>query len=77
MTDLLLAFHPHPILGLLVFLLYFLPASIAVLRGHPQVVPICILDFFLGWTVIGWLVALFWATRSFPAAQPAKQKRRR
>lgn len=42
-------------------LLFFLPAILAFLRNHPRRWAILILLFSLGWTVIGWLVALIWA----------------
>jgi hypothetical protein len=41
-------------------LLFFLPAIIAFLRGHPRRWGIVILLLTLGWTVVGWLVALIW-----------------
>jgi hypothetical protein len=39
---------------------YFLPAILADRKGHPRLVPICILNFFLGWTLVGWVIALMW-----------------
>jgi hypothetical protein len=60
--------HMHP-LGLAVlfvfaaiaFALYFLPFIIAASRRHPQSAPIFIINFFFGWTFIGWVVALAWS----------------
>jgi hypothetical protein len=50
--------------GLLLFclamVLYFLPAILADKRGHSRLVPIFILNFFLGWTLVGWVIALMW-----------------
>jgi hypothetical protein len=46
-------------------LLYFLPTVLATRRGH-HVLPILLLNFFLGWTVIGWFVMFFWAICSYP-----------
>ena len=40
-------------------LLYFLPTLIA--RGKPQVLAVFLVNLLLGWTVIGWFVALIWA----------------
>lgn len=40
--------------------LFFLPTIIAAARSH-QVMPIFLLNFFLGWTVIGWFIALIWS----------------
>ena len=41
--------------------LYVAPAGIAVYRDHPEVGPITVLTLFLGWTGIGWVVALVWS----------------
>jgi len=54
--------------GIIVFIIiiasYFLPTIIALLRGHRNALAIFLLNFFLGWTFIGWVVALVWsATR--------------
>lgn len=42
-------------------LLYLFPAFVAVLRKHLNALPIFIINLFLGWTLIGWVVALAWA----------------
>jgi hypothetical protein len=41
--------------------LYFLPSLIASGRGLHQRGGIIVLNLFLGWTFIGWFVALIWA----------------
>jgi hypothetical protein len=41
--------------------LYLLPGIIASIRGHRQQLAIWIIDILLGWTFIGWVVALVWA----------------
>jgi len=41
--------------------LYFLPSLIAGHRHLHERVPITLLNLFLGWTFIGWIVALIWA----------------
>lgn len=46
-------------------LLYFLPSIAAY--NKPKFLPIFLVNFFLGWTFIGWIVALVWAL-STPAA---------
>ena len=52
---------------LIVFILYFLPALVAAHRKHRQTVPILLLNFFLGWSVLGWIFAIVWAfTNSTP-----------
>ena len=41
--------------------LYNLPWIIALKRKLPNTLSIFLLDFFLGWSFIGWVVALIWA----------------
>jgi len=40
--------------------LYFLPTIVAYRRGHHNTLAIFFLNLFLGWTFIGWVVALVW-----------------
>ncbi len=47
---------------LLSLAIYFIPTFVASKRKHPQKTPILLLNIFLGWTFIGWVVALIWAT---------------
>ncbi|WP_329743499.1 superinfection immunity protein [Dyella sp. A6] len=41
--------------------IYFLPAIVATSRKHPNATAICVLDLLLGWTLLGWVIALVWA----------------
>jgi hypothetical protein len=41
--------------------LYFLPAYVAKRRHHPKYEQILLFNFLLGWTVVGWVVALVWS----------------
>ncbi|MBO0912247.1 MAG: superinfection immunity protein [Acidobacteria bacterium] len=43
--------------------LYFLPAIIAFARSKRDAGLILLLNFLLGWTAIGWVIALVWALR--------------
>jgi hypothetical protein len=45
-------------------LLYFLPAIIG--RDKHDAAGIFLLNLFLGWTVIGWVIALIWACMASP-----------
>jgi hypothetical protein len=47
-------------LAFLVFL-YFLPTVIALLRGAAGFGGVFVINLFLGWTFIGWIIALAWA----------------
>jgi Superinfection immunity protein len=50
---------PGGIVGaVILFALYFLPATVAAWRHHPSVNAITALNLFLGWTLIGWVYAL-------------------
>ena len=49
-------------------LIYFLPTVIALARGHLSTLAIFLLNLLLGWTVLGWLVALIWSFSGFTAA---------
>lgn len=46
---------------LLLFVLYFVPAFVADRRACKAGAGIFIVNLFLGWTFIGWVVALAWA----------------
>jgi hypothetical protein len=46
------------ILGLAVS---FLPTIIAIVRHHRNTLGVFLLNFFLGWTFLGWVAALIWA----------------
>jgi len=52
-----------------VFLLavYLLPTIIGKVRGVPNVGSIAVVNIFLGWTFIGWVIALAMAARSSPS----------
>lgn len=41
--------------------LYMLPTIVAHKRKHVDRLAITILNFFGGWLVIGWIIALVWA----------------
>jgi hypothetical protein len=41
--------------------IYFTPSIIAKWIEHRQTLAIFILNLFLGWTYVGWVVALVWA----------------
>lgn len=47
--------------GIVYVLFYFLPLFIAMMRKHVNTVAIGVLTLLLGWTLIGWIVALVWS----------------
>ena len=46
--------------------MYWLPTIIAVVRQNHSALGVAMLNFFLGWTVIGWIMALVWALAAGP-----------
>jgi hypothetical protein len=46
------------------FILYFLPTLVALLREKRDKLSIFLVNLFLGWSVIGWIVALVWAFKT-------------
>ena len=53
--------------------IYFLPSIIAAARDHHNGAGISILNLFLGWTLVGWVVALVWSV-SAKAPQSAGEE---
>jgi type II secretory pathway pseudopilin PulG len=41
--------------------LYIVPMVVADRRNHRNTLAISMLNLFLGWTVLGWILALVWA----------------
>lgn len=75
--------HVHVLLGYWVwwgwwwgFIIYFLPSIIAAFRAKPHWFGIFILNLLLGWTIIGWIVALVWSLTSNPPTVVQRYYRR-
>jgi hypothetical protein len=52
------------VLFLLLVILYFMPAAAA--WNKRSFGPVMAINFFLGWTFVGWVVALAWALKDDP-----------
>ena len=48
---------------------YWAPSFVAWRRHIPAKVQVVLINLFLGWTLVGWVVALVWAFR--PVSRPA------
>jgi hypothetical protein len=59
----------HTILLIALIALDLIPTWMAFRRNHPKRGQITILNVLLGWTVIGWVVAMVWALSGSGAAQ--------
>jgi len=46
------------------FVFYFLPSLLALARSKRDILSIFLLNLFLGWTLIGWVVSLVWAVKA-------------
>ena len=55
----------------LVCIAYWAPSITAGVRRVPNVGSVIVVNLFLGWTVVGWIVALAMACRSIPAGRAA------
>ncbi|MBC8728876.1 superinfection immunity protein [Paraburkholderia sp. UCT2] len=52
--------------------LYFLPAIIADRRKRRDVLTLALFNACLGWTILGWVLALYWALQPNPAESLAR-----
>lgn len=48
------------------FVLYWLPTIVAVVRHNHSALGVAVLNFFFGWTGVGWILALIWALAASP-----------
>jgi Superinfection immunity protein len=55
--------------AIFILCVYFLPAIIAALRRLHNQNAIFLTNLFLGWTVIGWVVALIWCSTAGPVGR--------
>ncbi len=53
--------------------LYLLPSIVAEVRKAPSKGSVFVINIFLGWTIIGWIVALAMAARDVPPARQPNQ----
>ena len=54
---------------LLIIFIYFLPTAAAINSRHSNFQSIFIVNLLFGWTIAGWIVALFW-----PICRPLRAK---
>jgi ABC-type transport system involved in cytochrome c biogenesis permease component len=47
--------------SIIILLVYFMPTVIALLSKKKNTLAILTLNLLLGWTVLGWIIALVWA----------------
>ena len=54
-------FFPRLLLIAVAVAVYFIPNWVASARGHHNANAIFVTNLLLGWTVLGWIVALVWS----------------
>jgi hypothetical protein len=52
------------------FVAYWIPTAVAFFRAVPNKASVLVINLFLGWTIIGWVVALAMAVRTHPDRYP-------
>ena len=64
------------LLVMLIFLfVYFIPTIVAYSRNHRNALAIFILNLFLGYTLVGWVVALIWAVYNYEVKKIVKKNK--
>ncbi|MEJ8767720.1 superinfection immunity protein [Oceanobacillus sp. HCA-5259] len=51
------------LMGAIALGVYFLPTIIAKINNQPNFVSIFVLNLFLGWSLVGWVISLVWAVK--------------
>jgi hypothetical protein len=51
---------PGVVILIIILIIYFIPSFVG--KDKKNASAIFILNLFLGWTLLGWVVALIWAT---------------
>ena len=60
------------VLLFVVWMIYFMPTLNAYHRKHPNFNSILLLNLFLGWTLIGWVVSIAWSVSSIAPIEPIR-----
>jgi hypothetical protein len=55
--------------------IYFMPWLIAIERGHHNATAIFMLDLLLGWTLLGWVIAMVWSCTTVDFSKGRRFKR--
>ena len=50
-----------PLFFVLIPIIYFMPTIISYEKNKRNSRAILLLNFFLGWTIVGWIIALIWS----------------
>lgn len=61
---------------LFLFAMYWLPTIVAISRHTHSALGVAMVNFFTGWTGIGWIVAMVWALGASPSERVIYVERR-
>lgn len=59
---------------IIIILLYIIPTIVALIRKHSNTASIILTNLLLGWTFLGWVVALIWSFSSNVVERKEKVK---
>lgn len=62
------------LMAVVAIVVYFAPSWIALARRVHHPIPIFLLNLVLGWSVIGWVVALVWALLATKAVRSEPER---
>jgi len=57
------SFIAAPVVFVLLLSGYLMPTIIAGKAGHPNLTVIVLINIFTGWSVLGWIVSMFWSVQ--------------
>jgi len=55
-----------PLIVIILTCIYFIPSIVANQREHYYTSTVFIVNLLLGWTFLGWVITLIWATKKTP-----------
>ena len=64
------------LIPLFLVILYFVPFMVAAARDHDSYIAILVVNALFGWTGIGWIACMIWASFSPARAEPTPHLRR-
>jgi hypothetical protein len=62
------------VICMLAAILYFVPTWVAISRGAKNACGILLLNLFLGWSLLGWVIALIWSVCAECEVKEVEQK---
>lgn len=51
------------VIGIVILIVHFIPSYLAYSNNHPSKGLILVLNILMGWTGLGWIILLIWASK--------------